>query len=193
MARFTDWNTLPEVQEIMENFITRFPKMFEGFNVGHLMVFCTRKKKSRKPIRLHSISYPMEAALQKPYIVEVFDKKWGKLTPTQKNLAVFHIMCMIPQGAFDPTSKFYGRKVKPDIEMFMAEFAVSGGIPNWLENPAAKNPFEQTQATIDAVIPKPDPNADAIPDSKAAAAPVPAAPVKSGKRNPVTAASIAGP
>jgi hypothetical protein len=148
MARFTDYYTDGEVKDIMERFIERFPKMFEGFDVDGIGFIVTKKKKSAKPIRLLTVSYPMDAFLQKPYIVEVFESVWRPMTPKQKNLAVFHIMCAIPQEGFDESSKYFSKKVKPEITMYMREFAASGGVPNWMENPSAVDPMENTEDNI---------------------------------------------
>lgn len=145
MSRFMDYYSDGEVKDIMEKFIERFPGMFEGFDVKHIGFVATKKKKSFKPIKLRTVSYPLEVFVCKPYIVETFDAQWVKLDQKKKNLAVFHIMCAIPDGGFDPNSKHYGKKVKPEIEMYLREYAAAGGIPNWLENPAAVDPMERTE------------------------------------------------
>jgi hypothetical protein len=157
MARFTEYYSDGEVKDIMERVIERFPDMFEGFDVDSISFITTRKKKSYKAIRLVPISYPMEAIINKPYIVETYESRWKVMTPKQKNLAVFHVMCSIPEGGFNPTSKVYGKKVKPEISMYMREFAASGGVPNWMDNPAAKDPLENTQEEMENVVPSIEP------------------------------------
>jgi hypothetical protein len=62
-------------------------------------------------------------------------------------------MCAIPNGGFDEQSKMYGKIRQPDFKMFMQEFAASGGVPNWEENPAAKDPMEQTAEEVAKAIP----------------------------------------
>jgi hypothetical protein len=158
MPKFTDYYSDPEVRNIMEKFIAKFPGLFEGFNVDGIHVVVTRKKKSRKPIRLRTVGYPTDVFIDRPYIVEVFDAWWTKMDVKQKNLAVFHIMCAVPQGGFDPGSSHYAKKVRPDIEMYLREFAASGGVPNWMENPAARDPFDIAQEDI-AAVPKDDDDA----------------------------------
>lgn len=171
MARFTDWHVLPEIQETMEKFVKAFPDMFQNFNPGQLLVYCTHKKNSRKAIALRSISYPMEAAIGRPYIVEVFDKKWAKLNQAQKNMAVLHVMCAIPDGGFDPSSKYYGRKVRASIEMYSFEADVCrvSGVYNWEDENTVRDPLDASANGVmaQAVIPGIDPDEDAIPDDNA--------------------------
>jgi hypothetical protein len=158
--RYTDYCSDGWVKEIMERFLEHFPEMFEGFDVESICFITTKKKKSHKAIKLRSITYPVEAFLGKPYIVETFDMKWNTLDQKKKNLAVFHIMCAIPQGGFDAASKQYAKRIKPEIEMYLREFAASGGVPNWMENPLAKDPMERTKEDIS----KDSPIVEAIPE-----------------------------
>ena len=146
MAKFGDWYQDLEVRNIMEAFVKRFPEVFEGFDPSDLHVIFTEKKKTGPVVRLRPQRYPQDVFVGKPYIVEVLDESWKKLDRKRKNLAVFHIMCSIPQGGFDPESKFYAKKAKPDIQMFSLEFAACGGVPNWMENPEAIDPLEKPDA-----------------------------------------------
>lgn len=157
MAKFTEFYGDTEVKTIMTDFVARFPNVFKGFNIEQLNVIVTKKKKSRKPIRLISVKYPMDVYILKPYIFEVFEVWWQRLSQKQKNLAVFHAMCGIPEGGFDEASQYYGKKVRPDIEMYLTEFAASGSIPNWLENDmSARDPMEIGQDDVQAAMPKTD-------------------------------------
>ena len=80
----------------------------------------------------------------------------------RRNLAVFHIMCAFPEGAFDEESANYGKLKQPDIKMFMTEYAACGGVPNWMENPAAKDPMERDADDIanDAPVAEKEPGKD---------------------------------
>lgn len=143
MPRVKDYHVSSEVQDIMESIVERFPSVFEGFDVSKIGVVHTKKKASRRrPLRIVCVRYPVDVWLDKTYIVEVAEKTWQDLTQKQKNLAVFHTMCAFPEGAFDESSKNYGKKKQPDYEMFAEEFAVTNGVPNWMENPEARDPFE---------------------------------------------------
>lgn len=148
MAKYTDFYSDPEVKDIMERFLDRFPGMFEGFNPDEINVIFTEKKKSQVPIKLKSVTYPMDVYISKPYIMEVFDTWWSDMNEKQKNLAVFHIMCMVPEGGFDETSDCYAKRRKPDINMFMLEFAACGGVADWFNNPSAKDPMERSAKEI---------------------------------------------
>lgn len=145
MARFTDYTISPEVTDIMEAILEAYPGVFQGFDLNMLGCIITKKKKSRKPIRLIPVGYPRDVYCDKAYIVEVFEKLWNDLSQKKKNLAVFHIMCSIPEGGFDESSKQYAKKRKPDYELYAEEFAVAGGIPNWMENDDAKDVFDDKQ------------------------------------------------
>ena len=152
-GRFSDYHSDGEIKDIMERFIKRFPGMFEGFNVDKMFFITTKKKKSRKPVKLRSLSYPVEVFAGRPYIVEAFETVWKSLDQKKKNLAVFHIMCSIPDGGFSEDSKNYGKKLKPEIEMYLREFAAAGGVPNWMENPDASDPMERTEKDVSKSIP----------------------------------------
>lgn len=155
MAKFVDFYSDREVQDIIEAFLEKFPTMFEGFDATKIG-FVTTKKKGKKTgpaLKLHKVAYPQNVWLSKAYIVEASEAAWKRLDPKKKNLSVFRTMCAIPMGGFDEQSKAYGKVLKPDIQMFMREFAASGGVPNWEENPAAKDPMEQTAEEVAKNIP----------------------------------------
>lgn len=140
---FTDWAMCPEIKDIMEKFCKKFPYIFGDFDVDGFNVILTKGKKAKFPCKLHSVKYPFHAFSNgRPYIFEVFDSSWSSMDKRQKNTAVFHIMCGIPDGAFDEQSKMYGRTIKPSINMHLLEFAATGGVPNWFENSYAKDPME---------------------------------------------------
>jgi hypothetical protein len=144
MAKFTDYEINPEVSDIMEALIEEFPVVFEGFNVSQVGYVSTKNKKvrNRKGMKLHSVRYPFDVWIDKAYVVEIFHDTWIAMTPKQKNLAVFHIMCMVPEGGFDEQSKNYAKQKRPDYQMFAEEFAVSGGVPDWDINDSARDPME---------------------------------------------------
>jgi hypothetical protein len=158
MAKFVDFYSDRETQDIMEAFLERFPTMFEGFDASKIG-FVTTKKKAKKTgaaLKLHQVRHPHSVWLSKTYIVEAFDQIWKGLDQKRKNLSVFRAMCAIPQGGFDEQSKMYGKVLKPDIQMFMREFAASGGVVNWEENPAAKDPMAQTEDEVGRAIAPPE-------------------------------------
>jgi len=142
MSKFEDFSVSRDVGDIMERLVEAFPRVFSGFNVDDIGFVFTKKKEYRRALRLHTVGYPRGVFCHKVYIVEAFQKVWDTLSPKQRNLAVFHIMCAIPDGGFDPQSSNYGKKKRPDYELYRAEFAVSGGIPDWQENEAARDPME---------------------------------------------------
>ena len=155
MAKFVDFYSDREVQDIMEAFVERFPTMFEGFDASKIG-FVTTKKKGKKTgpaLKLHKVAYPHNVWLSKAYIVEASEAAWKKASPKNKNLGVWRVMCAIPMGGFDEQSKMYGKILQPDIKMFMREFAATGGVPNWEENPAAKDPMAQTADEMVKAIP----------------------------------------
>ena len=132
MPRFNDWEAAQEVADIMEGLIERFPTIFEGLDMERIGFVKTKNKKSDRAIKVKGITYPTYVFTGKVYIVEVFDMVWKDLDQKRKNLAVFHILCALPVGAFDEESKNYGKVRKPEISMYMTEFAASGGVPNWM-------------------------------------------------------------
>jgi len=165
MGKIPDWVVATDVADIMESMADHFSQMFEGFDVGGVdCIMTTVKRPKAKAVRLIARTYPdIIFHTDKPYIVEVFDQNWEKMTQTQKNLAVFHVMCAVPVGGFDPESEFYAKKVKPDIVMYMREFAASGGVPNWMENPMAQDPMARTAEDVAKDVPAFSEEEDPLP------------------------------
>jgi hypothetical protein len=183
MAKFVDWSQDKDVQGIMERFLERFPGMFEGFDPSRIGFLMTAKKKSREPIRLHCVGYPFDVfCSSKVYIVEVFKGMWSKMDAKKRNLAVFRAMCAIPDGGFDEQSRHYAKKLQPEIRMFMKEYAACGGVPNWMENPAAVDPMERTSEEIAEDVPA----VEAIPEEPEAKG------AKKVTRVPITKDAIEG-
>jgi len=146
MPKVIDYHVGPEVTDIMEKMLQTFPEVFSGFDVNLISCVHTKNKESaRKPLMLKAVRYPYDVWLNKVYIVEVAEKTWAEMDQKRKNLAVFHTMCAIPEGAFDPESKDYARIKRPDYELYAEEFAVSGGVPNWMENDDAHDPMEKSK------------------------------------------------
>ena len=160
MPKFVDYQSDKEAMDIMEKFLDRFPGMFEGFDVKKIGFLMTLKKKAKEPIRLHCVAYPHDVFCSSVYIVEVFKSMWSKMDQKKKNLAVFRTMCSIPDGGFDEQSKHYAKKLQPEIRMFMKKYAACGGVPNWMENPAAADPMERTSEEIAEDVPE----VEAIPE-----------------------------
>jgi hypothetical protein len=151
MSKFNDYTVSPEVTDIMEKILERFPTVFPGFDVNKIGSIHAHDKESKKPIKLTAVKFPYDVYCEKTYICSVSDGTWKDLTQKQKNLAVFHIMCSIPEGGFDSESNKYGRVLRPDIQVFSEEFAVSGGVPNWMENPDATDPMEANSEDVENV------------------------------------------
>lgn len=169
MPKFVDFQgNSSEVRDIMERFLERFPGMFEGFDSSKMAFLVTEKKKAREPIRLHRVPYPMSALVSQVYIVEVFRSCWKKMDTKKRNLGVFRAMCAIPDGGFDEQSKNWGKLLQPEIRMFLKEYAACGGVPNWMENPAAVDPMERTPEEVAADVP----DVQAIPDGDVERTPV---------------------
>ena len=153
MAKFVDFASGREVQDIIEKFLEKFPQIFQGFDTNGIGFVMTKKKKSKVPIKLVSVGYPLDVFTNKTYVIEVFDNLWATMDEKKRNLSVFHIMCAIPEGAFDEQSKNYGKKLAPEIKMYMKEYAASGGVPNWMENPAAADPLQRTADEMEKDVP----------------------------------------
>jgi hypothetical protein len=181
MPRFEDFRSDPEVRDIVEKLAKKFPRVFEGFTVGDVGFIVTMKKKlkGKHPIKVRAVAYPHFVFSGKTYVMEVFETKWEKLNKKQKNLAVFHSMCSIPVGGFDPGSTMYGRVLKADYELFRMEYAAAGGVADWFEDDRARDPMEIEAAELPSME---EGNEDPIP--------VEPAPGKGSKR-PVTASDIA--
>jgi hypothetical protein len=142
MAKNVDFIVSGEIAGLMEDMIDGFPALFDGFDVSRVACVMTQRKKAKVAVKLHNIGYPKEVLSDKVYIVEVFAESWKDMDAKKRNLALFHAMCGVPVGGFDELSKNYGKKKRPDYSMYLEEFAVSGGVPNWMENDAAQDPMD---------------------------------------------------
>lgn len=155
------------MQDIMEKFLDRFPGMFEGFDPSKMGFVMTAKKKAKEPIKLHCVPYPLDVFVSQVYVVEVFKSWWKQMDAKKRNMAVFRTMCAIPDGGFDEASKHYGKKLQPEIRMYMKEYAACGGVPNWMDNPAAADPMERTPDEVAADVPAvqaiPEPEVERVP------------------------------
>jgi hypothetical protein len=189
MPKFIDYYSDPAPKDIMQAFCEKFPAMFDGFKIDGFNIVFTKKKKSPFPVKLHSVGYPQHVFTNgKPYILEVFESWWNDMNQRQKNTSVFHVMCAIPDGGFDEQSKMFAKKLKPEVCCYMLEFAATGGVPNWFDNPFAKDPLEREADEIAGDIPeKIDPD-EAIPSSEVDDAEK--RPSDGIERIPVTAADI---
>jgi len=141
MAKNVDYIVSGEISGLMEGMIDGFPALFDGFDVTQVACVMTQRKKSKTAVKLHNIGYPQQVLSDKVYIVEVFFEVWKDMDATKRNLALFHAMCGVPVGGFDELSKNFDKKKRPDYVMYLEEFAVSGGVPNWMENDDAQDPM----------------------------------------------------
>jgi predicted metallopeptidase len=139
MPKFIDWEVTPEVNGIMDSIIDRYPGMFSFFDTSKIRTVVTKGKTSNAAIKIHPVKYPFSTMIDdKVYIFEVCEAIWKDFDHKRKNLAVFHCMCHLPEGAFDEGSKDYARLKKHDYEIFMEEYSVAG-VPNWIENDSAND------------------------------------------------------
>lgn len=139
-----DYEILPDVNEIMEKLVEKYPIVFPGYDSNNVFVVFTKGKKYRKVVKVRSVRYPYSVKIKQPYVMEVFKDTWDEITQKQKNLSVFRSMLHIPEGGFDSESNFFGKIRKPDYEMFVEELSVSGGVPGWLDDDSdAKDPMDK--------------------------------------------------
>jgi hypothetical protein len=157
----------------MERYLNKFAMVFDGFDLDAIGFVMTKKKKSTEAIKLRTVAYPHYVFSNKTYIVEVFEKLWAEMNSKQKNLAVFHTMCAVPDGGFDPACKYYGKKVRPEIVMYRLEYAATGGVPNWMENDEARDPMElKADDVVVAVTQEIEDDDDPIPVTPSGKQPV---------------------
>lgn len=142
MPKKTDYEVRNDVVTIMETMIDKFPGVFSGFDTTKIQgVHLPDTFKQKKPITLKSVRFPYNVRDDMVYYVVVADGTWNEMNQKQRNLAVFHTMCSVPEGAFDPESKNYARVRKPDYELFAEEYAVCGTV-DWMTNEDAIDPLD---------------------------------------------------
>jgi len=136
-----DWEINQDVSIIIDRLVNKV-KAFSFFEREHVFYVTVRGKKYKKPIRVISCKYPYYLTTTPyVYIFEVMGDVWSALSQKQKNLSVYHAMCGIPLGGFDPAGKDFARKLSVDYELYADEFDVAG-VPDWLENPDAIDPLD---------------------------------------------------
>jgi len=153
MPRFEDYRSDPEVRDIVERYVKKFPRVFDGFKVEDIFYIVTQKKKLRgkHPIKVKPVPYPHYVSSGKTYVFETFETSWEKMTPKRKNPSVFHSMCSIPLGGFDTASVKYGKLLKPDFNLYRSEYAASGGVADWFEDDSARDPMEIDASEVPVV------------------------------------------
>lgn len=154
MPRFDEYEfPFGEARDVVEGLIDKFPGIFVGFCVEDIGFILTKRKKtkSKHPIKVRKVSYPFYVFSDLTYVFEVFETKWEKLDSKRRNLAVFHAMCSIPVDGFDPESISYGKIIKPDFELYRAEFAAAGGVADWFEDDRARDPMDIADDDMQAV------------------------------------------
>jgi hypothetical protein len=137
-----NWEIDVEVPKIVEHILKKFSTTFPRFNKDAIL-FLRTQRKQRKPLRLIPCRYPFHI-ITEPYcyVIETSLPVWEMLEQKQKNLAVFHIMCAIPDGGFDVDCEFFVKKRRYDYELYDEEYGAAGGIPNWMDDPdAARDPL----------------------------------------------------
>lgn len=149
-----DYSITMEVEEIAEKIQEKFPQVFSNFDVNGIQSVILNDKKSKFPIKTVANKFPFNISNPKVYFAIVYDEVWKDLTTKQKNLAVFEFMCSVPEEGFNAESSSYGKIKKPDIQTYMEMFAVTGGVPNWMENTQARDPLSD-EISSDNVVRSP--------------------------------------
>lgn len=149
MAKETGYHIDREVEDIIDELLLKYPKVFSFFDVNKIQSVILDNKKSKKPIKIVPIKFPYDISSTKTYYFIVYDECWKDMNQTQKNIAVFKAMISIPDGGFNEEDKNYAKIRKPDYELYAEEFAVTGGVPNWMENPDVRDPLADTTDSDD--------------------------------------------
>lgn len=136
-----------DAKEIMVKLIAKYPTIFGHVEVDRIGFIRNLKKKSDLPTKLVAVKHPHDIWNDNTYILEIFGDCWGTLEQKQKNLAIAQVLCSIHSEGFSENSKNYGKTIKPNIVSYLEVFSLSGGIPNWLENPSALDPLEGQMET----------------------------------------------
>jgi hypothetical protein len=152
MSKFTDFETVPEAEEIHQKMVDKFPDVFKGVRTELIKFIGTRGKKTKLPVKPHPVKYPMSVYIDATYVYEVNLNLWHKLSRHKKNLAIFRTMCMIPSEGFVPESDDYAKILKPQIQMFINEMALYGGVPGFPGSDISRDPEHLEQADIAAGI-----------------------------------------
>jgi len=139
-----EWEVNQDVPLIVERLVSKV-KMFSAFESDRVFYLTVKGKKYKKPIKVTSCRFPYNL-VSDPYIYifEVMGDVWAALSQKQKNLSVYHAMCSVAPGGFEPSSKDFARKLSYDYELYADEYEVAG-VPDWLENPEASDPLESNE------------------------------------------------
>lgn len=93
MPNYVDYYTSNEIQELIQELRSTCPSIDPNqFSVIH------SPKESHAVMRITALEYPLSEWFAKPFIVEVFDNNWGKLSKTEKRncfLRLIHAFALI--------------------------------------------------------------------------------------------------
>ena len=143
MSKYTAWQPDTEVKDYIIQLADKYPEVFGHVEADKIGIVRDMKKKNASPVCIKSVVFPESVWIDRlVYIMTVYDDVWGILEKSQKGLAVAQVLCSIPKDGFIESSKGYAKKISPDIKTYMEVFALSGGVPNWMENVSAKDPLE---------------------------------------------------
>jgi hypothetical protein len=149
-----DWTNEVDAKEIAGRLVERYEQLFRNIQLDKMAFIRNLSKKSDTPIKIYGVKYPNSIWNDHVYIMEIFDDCWGTLEQKQRNLAVAQALCSIHTDGFSESSKNYGKIVKPDIVSFMEVYVMSGGIPNYLNNPSVIDPLAGQDEDKFVIIPR---------------------------------------
>jgi hypothetical protein len=109
MAKFIDFCSDRDVQEIMEAIQKRCPARFGSFDTSRIGYVTTKNKNAKEAIKLHRMTYPHTTWLSKAFIVEKYEPAWQRLDARERNRSVCRMMREMPMGDLDDSSKACGR------------------------------------------------------------------------------------
>jgi hypothetical protein len=144
MAKEIDYVISAEITDIAEKMIEKFEVLFSHVDLDKIIgIHVNGKKNGKEPIKLVNNKFPYNVIIDnKVYFAIVDSELWKEMNEKRRNLAVFHILCSLPEGAFDVESKDYGKIKKPDYKVFREEYLMCGAA-DWLDNDAAKDPLNE--------------------------------------------------
>ena len=131
MAKFVDWVTSIEAQDIATKLQVKLPTFFATFDLSKI-AFLTLKKKGNVSVQVVPTKFPYDIQGNYVYFVQIYDNIWNSHTKEQKTIDIFKALNSIEPQGFDQDSNKYAclrrRDVNEYSEVLAAVVVISIGI-----------------------------------------------------------------
>ena len=140
-----DCNPDQEIKDLAVQLMDKYPEHFPTFDPDMVIFLKTESKSKPKwDGRVMACKYQFRIGNPHLYAIEIDSLWWEEFTPEQRQFCMYHQMCHIPSGGFDPESKEYAKVLPHSIQDFPEVLGAAGAAFDW------RRPGEQLPDLISA-------------------------------------------